>query len=136
MNYTLYTDGAFSSLRNQGGVGIIFLKEEELILEYSKTFKNTSNNQMELLAIILGLKMIKHPIESLTIVTDSGYCIGCATQGWKRSKNTKLWEEFDRQYLRVQTLCPNIIFEQVKGHSTNYWNNKVDRLAVLASQSI
>nr|DAT77616.1 MAG TPA: ribonuclease HI [Caudoviricetes sp.] len=134
--YTLITDGAYSSARDQGGIGLVFLKNGEKILEYSKMYKSVTNNMMELGAVIIGLRLIKNPIDSLTIVTDSMYVIGCATKGWKRKKNVKLWQEFDTQYERVKTLCPDIRFEHVKGHDGDKWNEYCDKLAVKASQSI
>lgn len=132
----IYTDGAYSPLRDQGGVGIIILQDGKKILEYSNKYERTSNNQMEIGAVIIALRLIKDPYDSITIYTDSQYVIGCATLGWKRKKNSKLWEEFDKQYERVLELCPNIEFVHVKGHSDNYWNNYVDKLAVSASQLI
>lgn len=136
IKYTLITDGAYSSARDQGGIGLVFLKNGEKILEYSKMYKGVTNNMMELGAVIIGLRLIKNPIDSLTIVTDSMYVIGCATKGWKRKKNVKLWQEFDSQYERVKTLCPNIHFEHVKGHDGDEWNEYCDRLAVKASQLV
>ena len=135
-DYILYTDGAYSSTRNKMGIGLAFLKENKLILRYSKMFEGGTNNMAEIIAIILALKMIKQPIESLIIRTDSEYCIGCATKGWKRSKNVRLWEEFDRQYTRVSELCPNIVFEHVKGHNGDKWNEYCDKLATTASRRI
>ena len=136
MDYTCYTDGAYSSVRDQGGIGIIFLKNGEEVLRYSNMYKGTSNNQMELGAIIIALRMIKGKIDSLTIYTDSQYCIGCATLGWKRKKNKIMWTEFDKQYKRVKQLCPNIQFVHIKGHNGEKYNEIVDKLAVAASQSI
>lgn len=135
-NYVLYTDGAYSSLRDQGGIGLIILKDNKKILEYSRMYKGVTNNIMELGAVIIGLKAIKNCIDSLIIFTDSMYVIGCATKGWKRSKNKSLWKEFDKQFQRVQTLCSNIEFKHVKGHNGNTYNEEVDKLAVKASQSI
>ena len=135
-NYKLITDGAYSSKLDQGGLGLVFLKDDKLILRYSKMYKHTTNNQMELGAIITGLKCITKPIDNLTIVSDSMYCIGCATKGWKRKKNVKLWEEFDRQYSRVKELCPNITFVHTKGHNGDKWNEYCDKLAVSASKQI
>lgn len=135
-SYTIFTDGAYSSSRNQGGVGIVVLKDDKEILRYSNMYKGVTNNQMELGAIILALRMIKNEIDSIEIYTDSQYCIGCAIKGWKRKKNKALWAEFDRQYNRVKKLCPNIQFTHVKGHSGNKYNEIVDKLAVSASQRI
>ena len=136
INYECYTDGAYSSVRNQGGIGIVFLRNGEKIFEYSRGFKQTTNNKMEILASLFVLKSIKSPIDSLTIYTDSMYVIGCATLGWKRKKNVVLWEAFDRELKRVNLLCPNIKFQHVKGHSENHWNNYVDHLAVNASHEL
>lgn len=141
MTYTLITDGAYSSSRDQGGIGLVFLKEGKKILEYSKMYKGVTNNIMELGAVITGLRFIKRPIDSLTIVSDSMYVIGCITKGWKRKKNIRLWEEFDRQYSRVKELCPKIEFIHVRGHQKDdselaKWNNYVDKLAVNASKQI
>lgn len=134
--YSVYTDGAYSSLRDQGGIGIVVLKEDAPILEYSNMYKRTSNNQMELGAIILALRMIKENIDSLKIYTDSQYCVGCAIKGWKRKKNIPLWNEFDKEFKRVKSLCNDIQFIHIKGHSGNKYNEIVDKLAVKASQQI
>lgn len=141
MEYKLITDGAYSSSRDSGGLAFIFLKDNELILEYSKQIKHTTNNQMEMLAIIYGLKCIKQPISNLLIISDSMYCIGCMSLGWKRKKNLKLWNLFDQEFQRVSELCSNIQFKHVKGHQNDNseetkWNNRCDELAVQASQII
>lgn len=136
MNIECYTDGARSSIRGQGGVGIIILKDGKIIKQFSRMYKHCTNNQMELGAIIIVLRSIKGPINSLTIYTDSMYCIGCGTLGWKRKKNQIMWEEFDKQYERVKALCPDIKFEHIKGHNGDKYNELCDKLAVKASQSI
>ena len=135
-NLSIYTDGAYSSSRDQGGIGIIILEDNKKIFEYSNMYKKCTNNLMELGAIIIALRLIKNPVKSIIIYTDSMYCIGCSTLGWSRKKNKQMWKEFDKQYDRVKTLCPNIKFEHVKGHADNKWNNEVDKLAVKASQLI
>lgn len=136
MNYTLITDGAYSSSLDQGGVAFVFLCDDKPVLEFSKMYKGVTNNKMELLSVIIGLSAIKGSIESLVITTDSMYVIGCASLGWKRKKNVELWKKFDEQYERVKTLCSNISFKHVKGHNGDKWNEYVDKLAVKASKSI
>ena len=89
-NLVIYTDGAYSPLRDQGGVGIVILQDEKKILEYSNMYRCTTNNQMELGAVIIALRVIKNKYDSIVIYTDSQYVIGCATLGWKRKKNVKL----------------------------------------------
>lgn len=134
--WTIVTDGAYSSSRDQGGVGIVILENDNKILEYSNMYKRTTNNQMELGAIIIALRLVKDPLDKLIIYTDSQYCIGCATLGWQRKKNKKLWTEFDSQMKRVSTLCQDIKFVHVKGHNGDKWNEYCDKLAVKASQLI
>lgn len=136
MKLKVWTDGAFSALRDQGGVGIVMLEDDKKILEYSNMYKRTSNNQMELAAVIISLRIIKKKYDSIEIYTDSQYVIGCATLGWKRKKNKKLWEEFDKQYQRVSELCLNIKFIHVKGHNGDMYNEICDALAVNASKMV
>lgn len=136
INYTCYSDGAFSSTRNQGGIGVVFLRNGVKVFEHSKGFKNTTNNQMEIVAALTILKAIKSPIDILTIYTDSMYVIGCATKGWQRKKNVKLWNKFDIEFNRVKQLCSKIEFVHVKGHNGDYWNQYVDELAVTASKEL
>ena len=136
INYECYTDGAYSPLRDQGGVGVVYIRNGIKLFEYSKGFKKTTNNRMEILAVLVVLRSIKSKIDTLTIYTDSMYVIGCATLGWKRNKNLAMWNMFDSELARVSKLCPNIQFQHVKGHSNNQWNNYVDKLAVNASQEL
>ena len=124
------TDGAYSSSRNQGGFGIVFIKDNKVIAKFSKTYKNTTNNRMELMAVIIALQSIKDEPE-ITIYSDSMYVIGTATQGWKRKKNLDLWEKYDA----VIDSFKSVTFKHVKGHSTNMFNNLCDEMAVAASQA-
>lgn len=126
----VYTDGAYSSSRNQGGLGIVFIKDNKVITKFSKTYKNTTNNRMELMAVIIALQSIKDENE-ITIYSDSMYVIGTATQGWKRKKNLDLWEKYDTVIDSFKT----VTFKHVKGHSTNMFNNLCDEMAVAASQA-
>ena len=141
MSYTCYTDGSYSSSKNQMGVAIIFLHNGKLILEYSRMYHGGTNNKAELAAVVIALRMVKLPIKELTIVTDSMYVIGGGSLGWKRNKNFKLWEEFDKQYSRVLKICPNVRFKHVKGHQKDdsedtKWNNKVDFMATNSSNML
>lgn len=137
LDYVIYTDGAYSSSRDQGGIGIVVLRDGEKIFKYSKGFRNTTNNQMELIAVITALRAVKNPINSLTIYTDSMYVKGCATLGWKRKKNVELWILFDEAFTKVKDLVKNPIqIEHVKGHADNVYNNLCDELAVQASQEL
>jgi ribonuclease HI len=132
-DYIVFCDGAYSSSLNQGGIGIVVLKREEdklvIVSKYSKMFRNTTNNRMELLSAIYALSAIKRA-KSITIYSDSMYLIGTVTQNWKRKKNQDLWEKLDKILLNTKT---PINWFHVKGHSTSYYNNIADRLAVEAS---
>lgn len=133
--YKIYTDGAYSSKRDQGGLGIIIVKDDNLSIQrYNKSFYKTTNNRMELSAVIIALKAIKKPIDKLCIYTDSMYVIGCATKGWQRKKNQDLWKLFDEVFKKASFLCSDgIEFIHVKGHNGNKWNEEADKLAVMAS---
>ena len=137
LDYVIYTDGAYSSSRDQGGIGIVVLRDGEKVFKYSKAFKKTTNNQMELIAVMAALQAIKESINSLIIYTDSMYVKGCATLGWKRKKNVELWMKFDKIFESAQALVKTPIqIEHVKGHSNDVYNNLCDELAVRASQEL
>jgi len=131
----IYTDGSYSSARDQGGLAFVIVDNDKEVSRFSKSYKHVTNNKMELGAVILALASVKSPINSLTIKTDSMYVIGCATKGWKRKKNVALWNHFDKVFAKAQELVETPIqFEWVKGHDTNSFNNLCDSLAVAASQ--
>ena len=131
----LYTDGAYSSKRDQGGIGVVVVKDGKLVQKLSVPYKGVTNNKMELLAVITAINSIKKPIDDVTVFTDSMYVIGCATKNWKKKKNLRLWTLYDIVFKKVNTLVTNgIKFEHVKGHADNKWNNLCDKIAVEASQ--
>lgn len=130
---TVYTDGAYSSARDQGGVGIVFVKDDKVIYKYSKCLQRTTNNRCELYAVIKALQAISTNIDSLTIYSDSQYVINSINLGWQRKKNKDLWSIFDRYYEQAQKFCDNIKFSWVKGHENSEYNNLADELAVEAS---
>ena len=130
----IYTDGACLGNPGKGGWGAIIINEdkEEKI---SGKVENTTNNRMELLAVISALKYVKE--NSLEVFTDSKYVKDGIEQwihnwkknGWKTSnkkevKNIDLWMELDE----LQS-GKNIVWNWVKGHSDNKYNNLVDELA-------
>ena len=126
----VYTDGAYSSSRNQGGWSYVVLYKNQLIKKEFGGVKATTNNRMEILAVILGLSMIRNA-ETINIITDSQYVIGCASKGWKRNKNTDLWKLYDEQKIRLENT--KIKFQHVKGHNGDKYNSMCDKLAVDAS---
>lgn len=130
---TIYTDGACQVSTGNGGVGVVFIKDDEVIYQFNKHFKNVTNNQMEIMAVIYALHAISTNFDSITVVSDSQYVLGCINKGWKRKKNQNYWQLFDKVYNRVKKFCSDIKFEWTKGHNTDEYNNLADRLAVEAS---
>ena len=142
MKYTIYTDGSCRANGN-GGLGIVWLKDGKKVLEFSKGFKETTNNQMELKAIYFALKSIKNTIDSLEIVSDSEYALGCIfNPKWNPKKNQKLIARIKKQLEITQKLVKepikyrHIYGHQKQGNEDMIWNNKADSLAQFASQNI
>lgn len=135
INLTIYTDGAYSFSLNQGGIGIIYLKNNKIIKTYYKAYKNTTNNRMELLAVIIALSSIKKEF-NINIFTDSMYVIGGASKGWKRNKNIDLWKKLDNVTKKLLDNNCTINYNYVKGHIGNKYNEICDNLANKASQGI
>lgn len=134
----IYTDGACSGNPGKGGWGAILLYLEHK-KEISGFKEETTNNQMELMAVIESLKIIKKP-SKIIIHTDSKYVQDGITQwifnwkknGWKTAKkqpvkNDQLWKELDSLVAQHQ-----ITWKWVKGHSGNKYNDIADQLAVNA----
>lgn len=143
---TLYTDGACSGNPGTGGYGAILVhidtdgnKHEK---ELSEGYKITTNNQMELLAVIVGLEALKKPC-SVTVYSDSKYVVdafnnkwidGWIAKGWRTAgkspvKNVELW-----QRLLKAKEQHNVEFIWVKGHAGHEYNERCDTLAVTASK--
>ena len=129
----IYTDGAYKSSIDQGGIGIVWMKNNEVFKKYSKGFKHTTNNKMELIAMLCAFKSIKTSMEEIEFISDSQYVLGCLTKGWKKKKNVELWNILDKEYERVKSLVKNIKFTHVRGHQDCFGNNLADELASNAS---
>ena len=112
---TIYTDGACQVSTGNGGVGVVFIKDDEVIYQFSKHFKNVTNNQMEIMAVIYALHAISTNFDSITVVSDSQYVLGCINKGWKRKKNQNYWQLFDKVYNKAKEFCSDIKFEWTKG---------------------
>jgi ribonuclease HI len=130
----IYTDGALATSTNTGGLGVVFVKDDKVIRTFNKRFENVTNNKMELAAVIIALQtLIKNDMKEATIVTDSQYVIGCATKGWKRKKNKRLWERYDTLIKELDSKNIIINYEWVRGHNGDKFNEIADELAVAAS---
>ncbi len=134
---TMYTDGASSGNPGPGGYGVVLMSGSHR-KELSQGFRLTTNNRMELLAVIVGLEALKSPGCNVTVYTDSKYVADAVTLGWvfgwekKRfagKKNPDLWIRFLKIYRQHQ-----VKFVWVKGHASIPENERCDQLAVAASK--
>ena len=126
-NIKLYTDGACSGNPGPGGWAAIIINGD-YIHKISGSDKSTTNNRMEIIAVIEGLKMISEASE-VEVITDSAYVVNTMTKGWKRNKNQDLWNELD-----ILVSKRNVKFTWVKGHASNQHNNECDKMAVAEYQ--
>ena len=127
-NYIVYTDGAYSALRNQGAIAFIILRDSKCVSRFSKIINNTTNQRAEQLACIYALESIKTP-SNVTIYSDSAYVVNTYNAGWKRKANLDLWDRLDKAKNKH-----NVTFVHVKGHSDNLYNNLCDFLATNESK--
>ena len=135
----LYTDGAASGNPGPGGYGVV-LKCAGIQKEMSEGFALTTNNRMELTAVIKGLEALKESCE-ITLYTDSKYVSDAFNQGWIYAWMKKGWKKADNKpvlnkelWQRLYELWKmhDITLVWVKGHADNPWNNRCDELATSA----
>ena len=136
----IYTDGSSRGNPGPGGYGIVMEDcKTGFSKQYSKGFQNTTNNRMELLAVIDALKKLKKTKLKITVFTDSKYVVDSVEKKWvfkwkvigfKNKKNVDLWLEF----LKLQELN-NISFKWIKGHNNHPQNEICDKLAFNASEN-
>lgn len=125
----LYTDGACRGNPGPGGWGAI-LVYQGYEKELSGGERDTTNNRMELMAAICGLEALKEPCK-VTLTSDSVYLIDTIVKGWKKKKNTDLWERLEA-LLRMH----DVSFVWVKGHDGHPYNERCDRLATAAADAL
>lgn len=122
----MYSDGASSGNPGPGGFGAV-LKCGEKRREISGGFAMTTNNRMELMAVIAGLEAINWKGAQVQVFSDSSYVVNSINLNWKRKNNFDLWDRLDA--LRSQF---SLTFNWVRGHAGNPENERCDRLAVEA----
>lgn len=128
----IYTDGAYSPSRKQGGWAFVVIKNDIKIHSEFFPIKDTTNNRMEIEAVIESCIWAKSQnILELEIISDSMYVIGTMTLNWKKRKNNDLWELMDEA---VKGL--SIKWTHVKGHNGDKYNELCDALAVEATKVI
>lgn len=112
---TIWTDGGCSP--NPGfGAWAAILKHGNTTKEISGTEANTTNNRMELYAVIAALEALKAPCE-VTIISDSQWVVNCGSRAWGRSANVDLWEQYDKA-----ASDHAVTFQWVRGHNGDAMN--------------
>ena len=138
VHVTIYTDGGASGNPGPGGYGALLMHGEHA-KELSQGYRLTTNNRMELLAVIVGLEALKRDGVTVDVYSDSKYVVdavekqwvfGWEKKGYKGKKNPDLWQRFLRVY-RKHT----VRFHWVKGHAGDPLNERVDAMAVAAYQT-
>lgn len=139
LDITIFTDGAASGNPGPGGLGVVMLAggyRKELMAG----FRLTTNNRMELLAVIVGLEALKQEDCCVTIYSDSRYVVDAVEKGWvfgwektgyKNKKNPDLWQRFLMVYRKHR-----VKFIWIRGHAEIPENERCDQLAVRASKII
>ncbi len=134
----IYTDGSSLGNPGPGGYGIVLISGKHR-KEISEGYRLTTNNRMELLAVIKALETLKIPGSDVTIYTDSRYVVDAVEKGWvfnwvrknfKGRKNSDLWIRFLEVYKKH-----NVKFVWVRGHANIPLNERCDEMAVKASMS-
>ncbi|MBC7946719.1 MAG: ribonuclease HI [Chitinophagaceae bacterium] len=134
---TIYTDGAARGNPGPGGYGVVLMSGTHR-KELSQGYRLTTNNRMELMAVIAGLGALKKPGSRVTIYSDSQYVVKAVEEGWLKNwiatnfkggkKNRDLWMRYDEIAKRH-----TVKFVWVKGHAENPYNNRCDELATQAA---
>ncbi len=135
----IYTDGAAKGNPGPAGYGVVMEMVGTLYkTEFYEGFRLSTNNRMELLAVIVGLEKLKNPKTKVLVVSDSKYVVDAVEKRWvfqwekinfKAKKNPDLWMRFLKVYRKHQ-----VDFQWVKGHNSHPQNERCDALAVMASQ--
>jgi ribonuclease HI len=135
---TIYTDGSARGNPGPGGYGVVLISGRHR-LEKSEGYKLTTNNRMELMAVIAGLEALKIKGSNVVVYTDSKYVADAVNKGWlfqwetkafKKKKNPDLWLRFLKIYRKH-----NVRFIWIKGHASNQENEKCDQLALEATKN-
>ena len=139
MPIEIFTDGSSRGNPGPGGYGVI-LRCGEHYKELSEGFAQTTNNRMELTAVIVGLEAVKRPDAEIILYSDSKYVVDSVNKGWvfgwerknfEKRLNADLWIRFLAVYRRHR-----VRFVWVKGHADNPMNNRCDQLAVAAATAV
>ena len=139
MKVNVYTDGACSGNPGKGGYGILMeWVGKPYVKEFSEGFRLTTNNRMELLAVIVALEQLKKEGLAVVVYSDSKYVVDSVEKKWvfnwvkkgfKDKKNADLWRRFLVVFKKHQ-----VKFQWIKGHNEHPQNERCDQLAVKAAK--
>ena len=146
MKIKLFTDGACSGNPGPGGAAFVMLVDNIQTYECAGGYRLTTNNRMEITAVITALKCAKSYISSIednnpdeeiiiTVLTDSQNIIGTMNEGWRRKKNTDLWQKLDSIVEATRESGITVNFLKVQAHHNVKFNEQADRLAVKACKN-
>ena len=134
----IYTDGASKGNPGNGGYGVVMeWVGKPYKKEFFEGFRLTTNNRMELLAVIVGLEKLKSPNTKVLVISDSKYVVDSVQKkwvfGWEKKgfagrKNPDLWRRFLKVYRQHQ-----VDFTWIKGHNNHPQNERCDEMAVMAA---
>ena len=139
-NVEIYTDGACKGNPGPGGYGVVLVSGDRK-KELSGGFRKTTNNRMELLACIEGLRSLNRPCK-VVLTSDSKYVVNAMVKGWAKKWRSRGWRLSPSKpaknpdlWMQLLDLCETheVQFEWVKGHSEHPENERCDELAVAAS---
>jgi ribonuclease HI len=140
MQIQIYTDGAAKGNPGPGGYGAILMSEKGHYRELSQGYRRTTNNRMELMAVIAALEALKNPCDDITIFSDSKYVVDSIEKKWlqnwvrkgfAKTKNPDLWKRY------IKAAAPHLVkFTWIKGHAGHQYNERCDQLAVQASAQV
>ena len=162
MNIKIYTDGACSNNGGNDSIGawaFVIVQDEKVIVSNQDSECYTTNNRMELKAIIESLEKLKEKIDyfldeyknvSINVFSDSSYCVSAFTKGWLKNwklngwktkqksdvKNVDLWKKIDDILYSYKNKNVKIRFTKIKGHSGNEFNEMCDEMAKLSIQKL
>ena len=132
----IYTDGACSCNPGPGGWGTVLIYKT-IVKEFSGFMPDTTNNRMELFAVLQGLRHVKEPCE-IDLYSDSAYFINAMTNGWLEQWQANNWKTSSKKEvanidlwkaLAQEMSKHDITYHKVKGHADNEYNNRCDKLA-------
>lgn len=162
MNIKIYTDGACSNNGNNNSIGgwsFVIVKDEKIICSGQDAECFTTNNRMELKAILMSLEKLEEKIDyfldtnknvSMNILSDSSYCVSAFTKGWLKNwknnkwktkqkndvKNVDLWMKIDDILHKYKSKNVKIRFTKIKGHAGEEFNEICDEMAKLAIEKL